>query len=54
VASYGGWDDRFAIVDVDGETLIVKVDAPAGNLDEFAPVAQKVLDTVDWQNTFQQ
>jgi hypothetical protein len=43
------WKDRFVIVDVESETVIIDVSAPAGKFDEFLPEAQKVLDTVKWE-----
>jgi hypothetical protein len=48
IASYEGSKDRFVIVDVGGKTVLIDVSAPADKLEEFAPVAQKVLDTVEW------
>jgi hypothetical protein len=46
--SYVGSKDRLVIVDVEGETVVINVAAPAGKFDEFLPKAQKVLDTVEW------
>ena len=46
---YEGYKDRFVIVDVGGETVIIDVGAPADKFDEFLPKAQKVLDTVEWK-----
>lgn len=43
--------DRFVIVEVDGETVVVNVFAPADKFDAFLPKAQKVLDTVEWEGT---
>ena len=40
--SYDGWKDRFIIVDVGGETLVIDVAAPAETFDAFFPKAQKV------------
>jgi hypothetical protein len=48
IGSYEGSKDRFVIVDVGGKTVLIDVSAPADKLEEFAPVAQKVLDTVEW------
>jgi hypothetical protein len=36
-------------VDIESETVIIDVSAPAGKFDEFFPKAQKVLDTVEWE-----
>ncbi len=40
---------RFIIVDVGGETVVIQAAAPTDKFDEFLPIAQKVLDTVEWQ-----
>ena len=41
--------DRFIILeDVQGETVIIIVSAPADKFEEFLPKAQKALDTVEW------
>jgi uncharacterized protein YjbI with pentapeptide repeats len=45
------WKDRFVIVDVEGGTVVIDVAAPADRFDEFLPKAQKVLDTVEWENS---
>jgi len=42
------YKDRFVIVDVEGETVVIDVAAPVEQFDEFLPKAQKVLDTVEW------
>jgi hypothetical protein len=44
-----GWKDRYVIVDVGGETVIIKVFAPPGKFDAFSPKAQEVLDSVEWK-----
>jgi uncharacterized protein YjbI with pentapeptide repeats len=49
VASLDGWKDRFVIVDVGGETVIIAVGTQADRFDELLPKAQKVLDTVEWK-----
>jgi hypothetical protein len=49
VASFVGRKDRFVIVDVGGETVVIDVGAPEDKFDEFLPKAQKVLDTVEWK-----
>jgi hypothetical protein len=44
--------DRFAVLEnVQDETVVVIVSAPAIKFDEFLPQAQKVLDTVEWEGT---
>ena len=45
----GGSKDRFAIVDVGGETVVINVAAPTDKFDEFLPKAQKVLDSIEWE-----
>ena len=40
---------RFIIVDVGGEPMVIPAIAREGKFDEFLPKAQKVLDTVKWQ-----
>jgi uncharacterized protein YjbI with pentapeptide repeats len=40
---------RFNIVDVGGETVVIHATAQTDKFDEFLPKAQKVLDTVKWQ-----
>jgi uncharacterized protein YjbI with pentapeptide repeats len=45
---YPEWKDRFIIVDVEDETMVVDVKARADRFDEFLPKAQKVLDSVEW------
>jgi hypothetical protein len=40
---------RFNIVDVGGETVVIPAIAKPDKFDEFLPKAQKVLDTVKWQ-----
>ncbi len=49
IVSYDGWKDRFVIVDVGEETVLIDVAAPAETFDAFFPKAQKVLDTVEWK-----
>jgi hypothetical protein len=44
--------DRFIILeDVQGETVIIIVSAPADKFEEFLPKAQKALDTVAWRGS---
>jgi hypothetical protein len=49
VLVYEGFKDRFVIVDVGAETVLIDVFAPADRFDEFLPKAQKVLDSVEWK-----
>jgi hypothetical protein len=42
-----GVRDRYVIVDIGGETVIIDIAAPADRLDEFLPKVQKVLDSVE-------
>jgi hypothetical protein len=51
IVSYGGVKHRFVIVDVEGETVVIDVSAPADKFDEFLRKAQKVLDTIEWEGT---
>jgi uncharacterized protein YjbI with pentapeptide repeats len=44
-----GWKYRLVILNVDGETVIIEVAAPADDFDAFLPKAQKVLTTVKWR-----
>jgi len=48
VASYEKARDRFFIVDVGAEIVVIDIAAPVDEFDEFLPKAQKVLDTVEW------
>jgi uncharacterized protein YjbI with pentapeptide repeats len=48
-AVYEGFKNRFIIVDVGGETVVIHATAQTDKFDEFLPKAQKVLDTVKWQ-----
>jgi hypothetical protein len=49
-AFWWGVKDRFVIVDVGGQTVIINVFAWSGNIDAFAPKAQKVLHAVEWKS----
>jgi hypothetical protein len=49
IVSGEGFKDRFVIVDVGGETVVIDVAAPTDKFDEFLPKAQEVLDTVEWK-----
>lgn len=46
---YEGFKDRFAIVHVGCETVLIAVFGPADRFDDFLPKAQKVLDSVEWK-----
>jgi uncharacterized protein YjbI with pentapeptide repeats len=50
VASYEKARDRFFVVDVGAETVVIDIAAPLDEFDEFLPKAQKVLDTVEWKS----
>ena len=41
----------FVLEDMKGETVIIGFVSPATEFDEFAPEAQKVIDTVEWRDT---
>jgi hypothetical protein len=45
-----GGKDRYVIVDVGGQTVIINVTAPSGKFDAFSPKAQKMLDTIEWKS----
>jgi hypothetical protein len=49
LGSFEGFKDRFIIVDVGGETVLIDVAAPAEKFAAFSPKAQEVLDSVEWQ-----
>jgi hypothetical protein len=49
ILSYEGFKDRFVIVDVGNETMVIDIAAPADKFDAFLPEAQKVLDSVEWK-----
>jgi hypothetical protein len=49
MASYIGIEDRYIIIDVDGEAVIINVGAPSDKFEEFLLKAQEVLDTVEWK-----
>ena len=48
--SFAGWKDRFVMVDVEGDTVVIDVAAPAEKFDEALPKAQKILSTVEWRD----
>jgi hypothetical protein len=49
ILGYEGSKDRFVIVDVGGQTVIIDVAAGTDKFEEFLPKAQEVLDTVEWK-----
>ena len=49
ILSYEGYKDRFVIVDVGNDTVLIDAAAPTDKFDEFLPKAQKVLDSVEWK-----
>jgi hypothetical protein len=49
IVSHEGYKERFVVVDVGGETVVINVAAPAEKFGSFLPNAQKVLDTVEWR-----
>ena len=44
-----GYKDRLFVLDVEGETVIVAIEAPEETFEGFLPKAQEVLDTVKWE-----
>lgn len=49
ISSFSGDIDRFVVIDVNGEVVIIDISAPADEFDAFLPEAQKVLETVEWE-----
>jgi hypothetical protein len=47
----GGRYRVIVLEDVKGETVTIGVGSPASDFDEFAPEAQKVIDTVKWSGS---
>ena len=43
-----GYKVRLIVLDVEGQTVIVDIEAPEETFEEFLPKAQEVLDTVKW------
>ena len=43
--------ERVTFLDVEGETVTISITSPASEFGEFAPEAQKVLDSVEWRDT---
>jgi hypothetical protein len=52
IVGYEGYTDRFIIVDVGGETVLIDAGAPTDKFDVFPPKAQKVLDSVEWKGEY--
>jgi hypothetical protein len=50
IVSYEGSKDRFVIVDVGSETVLINVAAATEKVDALSPKAQKILDTVEWRD----
>jgi uncharacterized protein YjbI with pentapeptide repeats len=48
--SYAMNTERFVILDVENETVVINISAPKWKFDEFAPKAREVLDSVEWRN----
>jgi len=51
IVSRPDWKDRFIMVKVEGETVVMNISTPINKFDEFSPKAQEVLDTVEWEGT---
>ena len=51
VVAFEGRTERFVILDVGEETVVVNVSAPADKRKEFFSKAQKLLETVEWKDT---
>ena len=52
IISSKGYKDRFIILDVEDELVVLNVSAASAEnkFEEFLPTAEKVLDTVEWKN----
>jgi hypothetical protein len=50
IVGYVDFKDRFIIVDVGGEMVLIDVTARADKFEDFLPKAQKMLDTVEWKS----
>jgi hypothetical protein len=46
----GKWH-LIVLEDVEGETVVMGFGSPTSQFDEFAPMAQKLIDTVDWSSS---
>ena len=51
VPAKGNQDTPDRIEDVEGKTVTVAFISSATEFDEFAPVAQKVIDSVEWRSS---
>jgi uncharacterized protein YjbI with pentapeptide repeats len=51
VVSYTSNTERFVIVDVENETVVINISALESNFDEFAPQAREVLDSLEWKTS---
>ena len=51
VPAEGNQDTPDRIEEVEGETVTVAFDNSTTEFDEFAPVAQKVIDSVEWRSS---
>jgi hypothetical protein len=50
MASYIGIEDRYIVIDVNGEAVIIDVGAPSDEFEGFLPRAQEVLDSIEWKD----
>jgi uncharacterized protein YjbI with pentapeptide repeats len=48
--SDAGWKDRYVIVDVGGEPVVINFSAPKDEADNFFQKAQKFFDNVEWKS----
>jgi hypothetical protein len=46
-----GYEEQDLVLKVGDETVLISTSAPEGELEEFLPEAQEVLDTVEWEST---
>jgi hypothetical protein len=49
MASYLGYRDRFVVLEVDGDVVIIDVAAPTDRFEGLARSAGEVLDSVEWE-----
>ena len=47
IVSGEGWKDRFVIVEVANQTVLIDIAAPAAKFDEFLPKARKLLKSIE-------
>jgi hypothetical protein len=50
MVSFVGWVDRFIVLDVAGEVVVIDIAAPSETFENLSPRAHKVLDTVEWED----